>query len=332
MNRAFRAAPIAGCALLMVSVAYGQSDPQLIDRAYPAKAVRLVVPFGPGSGADIIGRLIAQKLSERWQQAVVIDNRAGASGNIAAELVAKSASDGYILLLGNIATHGINPALYGKKLAYDALADFAPVTLLAKAPDVLVVHPSLPVKTVSELIALARAKPGKLNFGSSGTGSGGHMPAELLKSATGIDIVHVPYKGSGQSLTALLSGEVAIVFTGTLSVLAHIRSGRMRALAVSSDKRTTVLPEVPTMAEAGVTGYEADLWFGVLAPAKTPNTIVAALNAAANAALGAPDIKARLLEQGAEIAGGTPDQFAAFSKAEIAKWTTVIKVAGIRAD
>ncbi len=332
MNRLFRMAVIAGCALGSFSLSHGQTVRDSSDQAYPARPVRLIVPFGAGSGVDIIARLIAAKLSVQWPQAVVVETRAGASGNIGAAAVAKSVPDGYTLLLGNIATHGINPAMFGKKLPFDAQADFAPVILLARTSVVLVVHPSFRAKTMPELIALAKAEPGKFNYASAGTGSGSHMPAELLKLATGIDIVHIPYKGSGDALTALLGGDVQMAFSGPLSVLSFIKSGRVRALAVTSTKRTRTLPEVPTIAETVAPGYEADLWFGVLAVAKTPNTIVAAINAAINTALDAPDVKARMLELDLDAVGGTPEQFATFIKSEIAKWTRIVEVMGIRAE
>lgn len=323
MHRVLKTAIGALCALLIAGLAHA---------AYPEKTVRLVVPFGPGSGVDIVGRLLAQKLSEQWPQPVIVENRAGAAGNIAAELVSKSAPDGYTLLLGNIATHGINPALFQRKLPYDAIADFAPVVLIATGSFVLVVHPSLPVKSLAQLIALAKANPAKLNYASSGTGSGSHMAAELFKFSTGLDIVHVPYKGGGEAVTALLSGEVALEFNGALSVLPFVKSGRVRVLAVSSAKRSALLPDVPTMAEAGAPGNEADLWFGVLGRAKTPDAIVSAVNTALNAALSAPDIKSRFRDQDLEIVGGTPDQFAAFIKAEITKWTRIVNATRIRAE
>jgi tripartite-type tricarboxylate transporter receptor subunit TctC len=298
---------------------------------YPDRPVRFIVPFVAGSGADVIARLVGQKVTEMWGHAIVVDNRGGAAGNLGADLVAKSAPDGYTILLGNIATHGINPGLY-KKLPYDPIRDFAPVTLLASVPPVLVVHPSIPARSVRELIALAKARPGELNYGSAGIGSGSHLTGELLNSLAKIHLVHVPYKGSGQSLTALLTGEVAIVFTGVLSASPFVKSGRLRALGVSGNKRLAIAPEVPTMAEAGLPGFDVDFWYGVLAPSGTPAAIVTKLNEGFVKVLGNKDTRERLENQGARVYGDTPEQFAAFIRAEIQKWDKVIKSAGIPAN
>jgi len=321
---------IVASLIAVLGVAYGQDDRKSASNSYPTRVVKLVVPFGPGSGADILGRLIADKLSRQWPYSVIVENRAGATGRIAAEYVAKSAPDGYTLLLGNIATHGVDPALFKGNLHYDPLGDFVPVIMLAKTTLALVVLPSFPAKTMPELIALAKAQPGKLNYASAGVGSGSHMPMELLKLATGIDIVHVPYKGSGDALIALLAGDVSMAFTGPLSVLQFIKAGKLRAIGVTSTKRAATLPDVPTISETVDPGYEADLWFGVLAPAQTPNSVVMAINAAINSALQASDVKARMRELDLESAGGAPEQFTDFIKMEITKWTKVINASGIK--
>lgn len=302
-----------------------------IAQGYPDRPVRFIVPFVAGSGTDVIARLVGQKVAEIWGHSIVVDNRGGAAGNLGAELVAKSAPDGYTILLGNIATHGINPGLY-KKLPYDPIRDFAPVTLLASVPPVLVVHPSVPARSLRELIALAKARPGELNYGGAGIGSGSHLTGELLNSLAKIHLVHVPYKGSGQSLTALLTGEISMVFTGVLSVSPFIKAGRLRALGVSGNKRLAIAPEVPTMAEAGLPGFDVDFWYGVLAPSGTPAAILTKLNDGFVKALGDKDTRERLANQGAQIYGNTPEQFAAFIRAEIQKWGKVIKSAGIPAN
>lgn len=297
-------------------------------QAYPQRPIRFIVPFVAGSGTDVIARMVAQKLSESWPQSIIIDNRGGAAGNIGAEVVAKAAPDGYTILLGNIATHGINPSLY-KKLPYDPIQDFAPITLLASVPPVLVVHPSVPAKNMRELVALAKARPGQLNYGGAGIGSGSHLAGELLKSMAKIDLVHVPYKGSGQSLAALLTGEISMVFTGVLSVAPYLEVGRVRALAVSGNKRLAIAPNVPTMAEAGLPGYDVEFWYGVLAPRGTPAPIVAKLNEGFVKVLSEKHTRERLLSQGAQIYGNTPEQFAEFIRREIQKWDKVTKSAGI---
>jgi tripartite-type tricarboxylate transporter receptor subunit TctC len=297
-------------------------------QAYPQRPVRFIVPFVAGSGTDVIARLVAQKVSENWPQTIIIDNRGGAAGNIGAEVVAKSAPDGYTILLGNIATHGINPALY-KKLPYDPIQDFVPVTLLASVPPLIVVHPSVPAKTLRELIALSKSRPGQLNYGGAGIGSGSHLAGELLKFMANIDLVHVPYKGSGQSLAALLTGEISMVFTGILSIAPYLETGRVRALAVSGEKRLAMAPNVPTMAEAGLPAYSMEFWYGVLAPRGTPPAIIARLNEVFAKALADKDTRERLASQGAQIYGNTPEQFAAFIRTELAKWQKVTRAAGI---
>lgn len=300
---------------------------------YPDRPIRLVITFAPGGGTDILGRLLGQKLTDSWGQQVVIDNRPGAGGSIGMELAAKASPDGYNLVLGYFGTMAINPALY-PKLPYDPVKDFAPVSQLISLPFVLVVNPAVPARTVAELIALAKSKPGQLNYASAGVGTGQHLNGELLKSMAHIDIVHVPYKGGigGQILTDLLGGQVQIYFVETLPGLPHIRAGKLRALAVTSTRRSPVLPDVPTMAQAGIPGYEAISWYGVLAPAGTPREVINKLHAEIVRILATQEMRDRFAREGSEPVGSTPEQFAAFIKAEIAKWAKVIKDADIRAD
>ena len=298
---------------------------------YPAKPVRLVVPFPAGGTTDILARAVAQKLSEAWGQQVIVDNRPGAGGNIGSELVARAAPDGYTLLMGTVGTHAINPSLY-KKMPYDHVKDFAPVILVAGVPNVLVVNPSLPVHSVSELIAYAKANPGKLNFASSGNGTSIHLSGELFKTMTGVDMTHVPYKGSAPALTDLIGGQVQLMFDNLPSSLPFIKAGKLRALAVTSGTRSATLPELPTLAESGLPGFEASSWFGVLAPAGTPRDIVAKLNGAIAGWLASPEAKEKLLAQGAIAAGGTPDDFARHIAAETSKWAKVVKASGAHVD
>jgi tripartite-type tricarboxylate transporter receptor subunit TctC len=298
---------------------------------YPEKAVRFVVGFTPGGPSDIVARLLGQKLAEAWGQQVVIDNRAGAGGNIAAELVAKSAGDGYTLLLGNNSILATNAALYSK-LNFDPVKDFAPVILVASQPNILVVHPSLPVKSVKELIALAKSKPGQLNYASSGSGAAAHLSGELFKTMAHVDLVHIPYKGAAPALNDVLAGQDQLMFATSLSVMPHIHSGRLRALAVTTAKRMQALPQLPTVAEAGVPGFEATTWHGIVAAAATPAALVTRINADAAKVLQLPDVRERFGVLGAEVIGGRPDEFAAYIKKEIPKWTQVVKDSGARAE
>ena len=317
---------IAVCAasLCAAPLAFAQAD-------YPSKPVRLVVPFPPGGTTDILARAVAQKLTEQWHQQVIVDNRPGAGGNIGADLVAKSAPDGYTLLMGTIGTQAINPSLYAR-MPYDAQKDFAPVILVAAVPNVLEVNPSLPVHTVQELIAYAKAHPGKLNFASSGNGTSIHLSGELFKSMTGVQMTHVPYKGSAPALADLAGGQVQLMFDNLPSSLGLIKGGKLRALAVTSTARSPALPDVPTIAESGLPGYEATAWFGVLAPAKTPPAIVDKLNAAIGAWLASPEAKEKLASQGAAAAGGTPADFARYIASETTKWAKVVKTSGAHID
>jgi tripartite-type tricarboxylate transporter receptor subunit TctC len=298
---------------------------------YPAKPIRLVVPFPPGGTTDILARDVAQKLSEMWGKQVIVDNRPGAGGNIGADLVAKAAPDGYTLVMGTVGTHAINPSLY-KKMPYDHVKDFAPVILVAGVPNVLVVNPSLPVHSVQELITYGKANPGKLNFASSGNGTSIHLSGELFKTMTGVEMTHVPYKGSAPALTDLIGGQVQLMFDNLPSSLGFIKAGKLRALAVTSAARSPTLPDLPTIAESGLPGYEASSWFGVLAPAGTPRDIVQKVNQAIGAWLDTQDAKQRLLAQGAIPAGGTPEAFAKHIAAETAKWAKVVKASGARID
>jgi tripartite-type tricarboxylate transporter receptor subunit TctC len=295
---------------------------------YPNRVIRLVVPSSPGGGTDIIGRIMAQKLSEQLGQQVVVENRAGAGTIIGNEAVAKSAPDGYTLLMG-LSTLAINPSMYAK-LPYDALRDFAPISQAVSAPNILTVHPSVPAKTVKEFIVLAKAKPGSITFGSAGMGTSPHLSGELLKTLAKIDIVHVPFKGSGQSIISQLAGEIAANFPSVPTALPYIKADRLRGLGVTTRKRTQALPDVPSIAEAGVPGYEATQWFGVLAPAGTPRAIVERLHQEIIRAVRSAEIKERIVGEGMEVVASTPEEFAAYIKSETEKWTKVIKSAGIK--
>ena len=298
---------------------------------YPSKPIRIVVPFPAGGTPDILARALGQKLSPVLGQQVIVDNRPGAAGNIGSELVAKSPADGYTLLMATVSTHSINQSLY-QRLPFDPINDFAPVTLVATLPNVLVVNPKLPVKSVQDLIALAKAKPGELTFGSGGNGTSHHLGGELFKTMTGVDMVHVPYKGSGQALPDLIAGQVALMFDNLTSSFPHIKAGKLRAVAVTGAQRSAALPNVPTVAESGVPGFEVTAWFGLLAPAKTPEAIIARLNQESAKILRSPDMKARLAAQGAEAAVSTPQQLGAFIKDRTAKWAKVVKASGARID
>jgi tripartite-type tricarboxylate transporter receptor subunit TctC len=299
--------------------------------AYPSRPIRLVVPFPPGGATDILARDVAQKLTEAWGQSVVVDNRPGAGGNIGSELVAKAPPDGYTLLMGTVGTHAINASLYAK-MPYDHIRDFAPVILVAGVPNVLVVNPALPVNTVAELIAYAKANPGKLNFASSGNGTSIHLSGELFKVMAGVQMTHVPYKGSAPAVADLISGQVQLMFDNLPPSLPQIKAGKLRALAVTSSTRAPALPDVPTMAEAGLPGFEASSWFGVLAPAGTPPAIVAKLNAEIARWLATPEAKERLSKQGADAAGGSPEDFVKHIAAETTKWAKVVKDSGAKVD
>src|SRR2546423_1447095 len=319
----FARAFVTALAIVAAPVAFGQA-------AYPTKPVRIVVPFPAGGTTDIIARATAQKLSEAWGQQVIVDNRPGAAGNIGSEVVAKAAPDGYTLLMGTVGTHAINPSLYAK-MPYDHIKDFTPVILVAGVPNVLVVNPDLPIKSVPELIAYAKANPGKLNFASSGSGTSIHLSGELFKAMTGVQMTHVPYKGSAPALTDLIGGQVQLMFDNLPSSLAFIKAGKLRALAVTSASRAPALPDVPTVADT-VPGFEASSWVGVLAPAGTPPEIIARINGEVTKWLATPEAKEKLTAQGANVAGGTPQDFAKHIQAETAKWAKVVKESGAKVD
>ena len=298
---------------------------------YPNKPIRIVVPFPPGGATDILARATGFELQKAWGQSVIVENKPGAGGNTGADLVAKSAPDGYTLLMGTVGTHAINMSLYAK-MPYDAVRDFEPIVLVAGVPNLLVVHPSVNAKSVRELTALAKAQPGKLNVASSGNGTSIHLAAELYKQMAGVDILHVPYKGSSPAVADLLGGQVQMMFDNMPSSLPHAKAGKLRALAVTSMTRSAALPDVPTMDEEGLKGFDATSWFGLLAPAGTPRDIVTKLNQAVVKALASADMRERLAAQGADPVGNTPDQFAAFIKAEIDKWAKIVKASGARID
>jgi tripartite-type tricarboxylate transporter receptor subunit TctC len=297
---------------------------------YPAKPIRLVVPFTPAGATDILARLAAQHLSQAWGQQVVVDNRPGAAGNIGTELVAKAPPDGYTILMSTVSTHGINPSLYAK-IGYDAVKDFSPISLMALVPNVLEVNPSVKATNVKELVALAKASPGKINFASSGSGTSIHMSGELFKLMAGVDIVHVPYKGSAPALTDLLGGQVDMMFDNLGNTLQHIHDGRITAVAVGSTQRLKSIPDVPTLGEI-FPGAVSTTWFGVVAPPKTPAAIAAKISADINEVLKMPDVVARFAGMSATPVGGTPEQTAAFIRAESERWKKVIAEAGVKVE
>ncbi len=300
-------------------------------QAYPNRTIRLVVPFPAGGTTDILARAAAQKLTESLGEPVVVDNRPGAAGNIGSDIVAKSAPDGYTLLMGTVGTHAINPGLYSK-MPYDHVKDFTPIVLVAAVPNVLVVNPSVPVNSVGDLIKLAKAKPGAINFASSGSGTSIHLSGELFKTMSHVDMTHVPYKGSSPALTDLMGGQVQVMFDNLPSSLALIKAGKLRAVAVTSLKRAPALPDVPTISESGLPGFEASSWFGILGPAGTPPPVVARINSEVNKWLQSPEAREQLLAQGAEAAGGTPENFASHIRAETDKWAKVVKASGAKVD
>jgi tripartite-type tricarboxylate transporter receptor subunit TctC len=314
---------VAGVAALV-------SGPALAQAPYPAKSVRLIVPYPPGGGTDTMGRMLAQKLTETLGQQVIVDNRPGGGANIGAELAAKSPADGYTLLMCTIA-HATAGSLY-RKLGYDVLRDFTPVSLLATTPHILVTHPSVPVKSVKQLVALAKARPNELVYSSSGSGTPAHLAGELFKHMAGVSMVHVPYKGGGPSVIALLSGEVMLAFATTPSVINHVKARRLQAIAVTTARRSVATPELPTIGESGLPGYDVGSWYGLLVPTGTRQDIVARLNGEAHKALQSPEVRQRLDASGFEPLTSTPQEYGVFLRGEVEKWGKVVKAAGIRAD
>ena len=298
---------------------------------YPSKPIRLVVPFTPGGSTDILARAVAQELTKAWGQAVIVDNVPGAGGAIGAEKVAKAVPDGYTLLMGHIGTLAVNPSLY-PTLPYDPITSFAPVAWVARVPNVLVVHPSVKATNVKELVALAKANPGRMNYGSGGNGSAANLATEYFKLQTGTSILHIPYRGTAPAVTDLMGGQIQLLFTGAPAVLGQVKNGQLRALAVSSPTRLAALPDLPTVAESGYPGFEADQWYGVVAPAGTPAGVVAKLNAQINQALTAPDMKTRMNNEGAIATPATPEAFGQLIARELARWKPVIQSGRVKAE
>jgi tripartite-type tricarboxylate transporter receptor subunit TctC len=325
MNRTVRrVARLAACVLALALPLGAHAQ------AWPSKPIKYIVPFPPAGATDITARVVADKLAPALGQPVVVENKPGAAGNVGTEFVAKSAPDGYTILQVTVA-QSISASLYAK-LGYDLQKDLIPVALVANVPNVMVVHPSVPAKSVKEFIDLAKASPGKINFASSGSGTSIHMSAEMFKMLAGVDIVHVPYKGSAAALNDLLGGQVSVMFDNLPPSMPHIKSGKLRALAVTTTQRYPGLPDVPTMQEAGVAGYDAAAWFGILAPAGTPRDVVTKLNAEVNRIVMLPDVRERFDQQGAVPNPGTPEQFGAFIKSEIEKWSKVVKASGAKVE
>lgn len=317
-------AALVGCSVAVPACAQGAAN-------YPAKSVRFIAPFPPGGSTDLLARLVAQKLTEAWGQQVVVENRGGAAGTIGVELASRAAPDGYTIVMGHVGTFGVNPTLY-PKLPYDAIRDFAPITVLATVPNGMAVHPSLPVKTARDFVALAKARPGELLYASGGSGSASHLAGEYLKLLTKINMVHVPYKGTAPAMTSMISGETTMTITGMVALGPHIKSGRLKLLGVATLKRLPILPEVPTLNESGVPGYDANQWYGVLTQAAVPRDIVTKLHADIVKVMARADVKERLAADGAQPVANTPEQFAAHIKAEIARWAPVVKASGAKPD
>jgi tripartite-type tricarboxylate transporter receptor subunit TctC len=319
------AAATAATSLLAIS------SPVFAQKGWPNNTIRFVIPFPAGGTTDIVGRIVASQLTESLGVSVIADNRAGAGGNIGSDMVARAKADGYTMLVCTVGTHGINTSLYSN-MPYDAVKDFAPITRLASVPNVVVVHPSVEAKTLQELIELLKANPNKYNYASSGNGTSIHLSAELFKTMTGTQMVHIPYKGSSPAMADLLGGQVQIMFDNLPSAMPHIKSGKLRALAVTSATRFEALPDVPTIAEAGVPGYSASSWFGLVAPAGTPREIVDKTYEAVKASLGKPEVREQMIAQGAEPSPIPPEEFGKFIQAEIDKWAKVVKDAGAKVD
>lgn len=321
---------VAATALVPI-MALSQTSPASSAANYPQRPIRIVVPYPPGGTTDILARVVGVKFTETWRQQVVVDNRPGAGGNIGTEIVAKASPDGYTLVMSAVSTLAIGASLY-RKLPYDVLKDLGPVALVGSVPNVLIVHPSLPAKSVKELIALAKTRPGQINFASAGTGTTVHFAGELFKSMAGVNIVHVPYKGAAPAMIDLLGGQVQMMFDFMSSALPQIKAGKVRALAVTPGKRSLVLPELPTVAEAGVPGYEVLGYFGVLAPGATPRSIVTKLNAEINRLSGLPDVKERFAQEGVEPSHNSAEEFRSYLNAEVVKWAKVVKESGVRVE
>jgi tripartite-type tricarboxylate transporter receptor subunit TctC len=324
-SRLIRVCVALAAALSMLHVATAWGD------TFPSHPAKIVVPFPPGGPLDAIGRAIAQRLTEAWGQSVIVENKPGAGGNIGADYVAKSPPDGYTVVMGALSTHAVNPSLY-PKMPYDALRDFAPITLVAVTPNVLVVNPSLPVKSVNELAAYAKANPGKLSFGSGSNGSAGHLAGELFKAETGTDIVHVPYKGGAPAMQALLAGDTQLMFDNLANSMPQVKAGKLKALAVTTGRRSSLVPDLPTMTEAGLAGFDISTWFGLLAPAGTPREIIMKWNEDVVRILKSPDMKERLATQGAEAAPDTPAEFAAFIARELERYQKIVRISGAKVD
>jgi tripartite-type tricarboxylate transporter receptor subunit TctC len=315
----------------LVAATVISAQPAEAQKAYPDKPVRIVVPFAAGGGVDILTRIMGQYLTERLGQQVIVDNRPGAGGNLGTDGVAKSPPDGYTLVMGTTGTHTINPGLY-PKLPYDAVKDFRPITLTASVPNLLVVNPELPVKSARELIELAKASPGKLNFGSFGNGTSNHLSGELLKSVAQIDVVHVPYKNAPQAVIDLMTGQISFAFINMPLALPHVQGGKLRALAVTGAKRSTAAPEFPTMAEAGVPGFVVESWYGLLAPAGTPDAIIERLHRDVVAVLAKPEVQSAFAQQGAEPMTSTPAEFATLIAEGKKQWAEIIRISGAQLD
>ncbi|HVE49576.1 MAG TPA: tripartite tricarboxylate transporter substrate binding protein [Casimicrobiaceae bacterium] len=307
------------------------ATPVFSQATYPTKPIRLIVPSPPGDGSDLMARAIGDRLTQAWGQPVVVDNRQGAGGRVGTEAAVKSAPDGYTLIMGNAGSHGINAALY-RDLQYDLERDFAPITQVMRAPNVLVINAALPAQNVRELIALFKANPGKYSYGSGGNGSSAHFTAELFKSMAGVEVAHIPYKGATPALTDVIGGQVALFMGNLPPAIGHIKAGRVRALAVTTAQRSALVPEIPTLAESGLPGFETVAWFGLFAPVGTPRDILLKIQAEVARIVELPDIKERIGTLGGEPVGNTPEAFAAIVKSDIAKWKQVASNANIRAD
>ena len=323
MNRLTRRAALVGAVLACMGTAQAQT--------YPSKPIRVIVPYPAGGTTDIVARLAAVQIGEKLKTSVVVENKAGASGAIGSMEVARAPADGYTLLVGTASTHGINSAVY-KSLPYDAVKDFAPITVVATTPNIIAVHPAVPVKNLQELIALAKAQPGRLNFGSTSAGGSPHMSAELLKSMAQIDMVHVPYKGAAPMLTDLMGGQVQIGFDNMPSTIAFVKAGKVRAIAVTTAQRWPGAPDIPTVAESGLPGYEVSGWFGLLAPANTPKAIIATLQQAVADAVRQPEVRQQLLDAGALPVANSSDAFARQIAADVDKWREVVRTTGVKLD